>query len=540
MCFGGSNMLDWTKPVLDTLTKEIDPRYRELLRLMLYSGMDGHSAVPIGKILDLAESYQEDFLEDNPIDVSSLRDIVSSLTPESVESCLAPYLTWENGCLVWHIEGEKEKRLAVCLKNLLSSEVPEAVDPLHLSSLTEEQNQALNLMRTSPLVVLTGGPGTGKSHVIAKFLEKLPKEELRNTAVAAPTGRAASRINEQLQGLPVKARTLHSLLQLYPAYGAQPFFKMPVNHLPYTTVIVDETSMVDVDLFLHLLEALGPGTRLILVGDEQQLPSVQNGAVLRDLVHYLESDPRLMDRHLARLTENHRLSRVSSSSVRALGKLFEEVRNFVTGQMPNFQGIDHRENFQLEDLLQAVVPLWKAKIQELPQTAGDLDDWLKSDIILLPLRHHPEWGVYAVQSALKKQLGFKTDKAVGMPILVTSNQPAFGLANGDRGQLRLVQNQWVVAFPGGNDNIRLIPLSQIQEYEDGFALTVHKSQGSEFERVVLALTKESSSLMSKELFYTAITRTKSHLTLFADSQSLEKCLHQKTVRHTLLSWRLSS
>lgn len=526
-------MRSWTDAVIDTMAPGLEGPPRMLLTFLLEASQHGHTAIPLDELDRLVEGVNDD------------REIEPALDPEEIRAGIAGmdwgalkgFLCQEWECLVWHADRRKEERVAGLLAARIGVDVPLAPGSDLDVGLEDEQAHAFRLLRTSPFLLLVGGPGTGKSYLIAKYLEHLSSEERQRTAVAAPTGRAASRLNEVIQAFGCAATTVHRLLQIYPQYGVRSAYAAEENPLPFDTVIVDETSMLDMDLFLQLLEALSPATRLILVGDELQLPSVQSGAVLRDLVSFVQSRPRLAARHLAKLTVNRRLQGADEDR-QALQRLFQRVRESRDPSIPTSSGVDHVRTFTYQTLLDEAAGIWGPKIQRFPKTTDELEEWLRSDIVLLPLRRQ-SWGVTAFQKALKQRLRFPSDKKEGMPLLVRSNQPAFGLSNGDRGQLRLRQNTWVVAFPGPDERLRHIPLSQIQSYEDGFALTVHKSQGSEFDRVVLALTEGSERLMSKELFYTAITRTRRKLVLYASEARLRQCLEHQTLRHTLLPQRLA-
>lgn len=514
---------------ITSLDSSLDP---DLVRLMLRLVQDGHTALP----LDQLDRYVEYLNEESQSNLGKTYELshIQRAVERLSDSGPHRFVRLEHGCLVWGIDHDKETRLASLIarrfkpRNSNSAGVPEPIAP------EREQQVAMELLQSSPFCILTGGPGTGKSHVIIEYLKTLSSEELKKVAVAAPTGRASSRINEKVQELNVRASTVHRLLSIYPSYGAQSVYNAKDNPLPYDVVIIDEVSMLDMDLFLMLMEALSDKTRLILVGDEKQLPSILNGAVLRDLVSFIEQHPNLASNHLAKLTTNWRTA--NSSGEKDLRDLFQRVRNHRRGE--RFEAWHVENEFKEIDLIRRLKEIWSKKMQEQPSTAEQLEAWLKSDILILPLRHS-QLGVIAIQKKLKEALGFGPDQEIeGMPILVRSNQPAFGLSNGDRGQLRNQQNFLEVVFPGPENKLKAIPLSQIQNYEDGFALTVHQSQGSEFDHVILALTEGSEIMMSLELFYTAITRTRKKLTLLASTDQFQACLDNPTSRFTLLKKRL--
>jgi len=530
-------MGQWTEAVVRSLVK-VKPKaseFKNLLCFLLEFMQHGHTAIPLQD--EVLRRWVE-VINDDGQNSFSIESILSELDKlRSQTTALEPYLIIEEGHMVWGLDKFKENQIACLLKEKLNN--TSSLEDFYSTQTSDEQDQALLKMKRAPVLTLVGGPGTGKSHVIFRFLESLSEKDRQECAVVAPTGRAASRLKEVLQGLEVTAKTVHNLLRLYPKYGVELSYHSVNNPLPYQLVIVDETSMLDQDLFLALVSAMTTQARLILVGDEHQLPSVLNGAILRDIVDFFQKDPERKKHYLAELKTNRRI--LESEKAKQLANLFQEIRDFGSGsELPNFDAIQHVQEFNRDKLLDEYAEHWKQKINHLPNDPQDLDRWLKDVVLLLPLRRG-DWGIEKIQIDLKRRLKPAQNFFEGMPLMVRSNQPALGLSNGDRGQLRLDGGRWEVIFPQSNMmKLKRVPLSQIQDYEDGFALTIHKSQGSEFDKVVLVIPEGSELMMSKELLYTAVTRTKKELALYASNEILKKCLENQFSRHTLLSTRLRS
>lgn len=429
-----------------------------------------------------------------------------------------------------------ERRVAVKLNELCSAMLPHVsgnIDKLIAKSekesgieLSPKQKLAILSSLKNGVSVITGGPGTGKTTIINTILAILTAAGLK-TALAAPTGRAAKRM---AQACGRDASTIHRLLEYYYSEDTDTmkFGKNAEDQLEYDCIIIDEMSMVDIMLMDGLLQAIEPGTRLILVGDADQLPPVGAGSVLSDI---LESGTV----HSVRLTDIFRQAQESMIVVNA------HLINH--GEYPscNEKGKDF---FMLErqsaaDIVSTIKDLC---VRRLPAFYTDCDPL--SDIqVLTPVRKGPLGSIELnkeLQAVLNPPAKNKEEKAWGGRIYregdrvmqnknnyqlewkdLSSGMSGTGVFNGDLGIIKHVDNEYgslTVIFDG--DRMVTYDYSNLEELETAFAMTVHKSQGSEFPVVIIPQSNFPPMLATRNLLYTAITRAKTGVILVGRPQVL--------------------
>ncbi|WP_137174343.1 exodeoxyribonuclease V subunit alpha [Massilia sp. HP4] len=425
------------------------------------------------------------------------------------------------------------------------------------------------------VAIITGGPGTGKTYTVARLLALLfataPDADRKRVALAAPTGKAAARLKQSIDKalgeladrvgdeLPLRtltgrmgaARTLHSLLGARPDTRA--FAHHRGNQLDVDVLIVDEASMVHLEMMASLLEALPPEATLILLGDKDQLASVEAGAVLGDLCHdaqsgnYDEDTIRYVDQAsgeaipaqyageggaLAQQTVMLRHSRRFGGPI---GQLALAVNAGETARAEEVlragDSVRWIEHAQQAQLLKLAWTGYAPYLELLQQGKGGDDAWIRQVLqsfetfrILCAVRDG-EWGVSGLNEAIEKRLeagGLLRRGAewyVGRPVMVTRNDYSTGVFNGDIG-VTLADP----ARPGAQrvyflegDTVRSVLATRLRNVETAFAMTVHKSQGSEFRHTVLALPREASAVLTRELVYTGITRASNEFTLVTPS-----------------------
>jgi exodeoxyribonuclease V alpha subunit len=452
------------------------------------------------------------------------------------------------------------------------------------------------------LGIITGGPGTGKTYTVARLLALLFATEGQHKAgmriaLAAPTGKAAARLKQSIDqaldvlaakvgpALPLHdlaarmgpARTLHSLLGARPDTRA--FQHHAGNPLEVDVLIVDEASMIHLEMMASLLAALPSHARLILLGDKDQLASVEAGAVLGDLCHRAETgayDDATLDYvaaasgqtvtatfrglggPIAQQTVMLRQSRRFGGPIGALAlavnagdsvKAQEVLRGTTDGTVAWIEPAQQSDVVQLAlsgrpgvgGGYQTYLKLIRAGV---PDGAGH-DGWVASVLkafeafrILCAVREG-EWGVAGLNEVIEQRLETaglirrRGEWYVGRPVMVTRNDYGTGVFNGDIG-LTLADP----ARPGAlrvyfseGDNIRSVLATRLRNVETAFAMTVHKSQGSEFNHTVLALPRDGGSGLARELVYTGITRARNYFTLVSPSaQLLQEAIVQRTQR----------
>ncbi|KWX20802.1 exodeoxyribonuclease V subunit alpha [Mycolicibacterium wolinskyi] len=414
----------------------------------------------------------------------------------------------------------------------------------------EEQRAAANVALSQGLTVLTGGPGTGKTTTVARLLALLAEQaalagrpSLR-IALAAPTGKAAARLQEAVQlevdrldavdrsrlsGL--QATTLHRLLGPRPDTSSR-FRHHRANRLPHDVIVVDETSMVSLTMMARLLEAVRPQTRLLLVGDPDQLASVEAGAVLADLVDGLGS------RGVAALKTSHRFGEsigALASAIRA-GDGSSAIEVLAAGG----ENIEWVRDNATEQLRGVLVPhalrLRQAAILGDARTAlSTLDEHR-----LLCAHRRGPFGVTHWNRQVQRWLTEETGEPlwsswyVGRPILVTANDYGLKLYNGDAG-VTVATPDGMRAVVGGSGSFAT---GRLTDVETMHAMTIHKSQGSQADEVTVLLPSEDSRLLTRELFYTAVTRARTRVRVVGAEAEVRAAIDRQAVRATGLRERL--
>lgn len=412
--------------------------------------------------------------------------------------------------------------------------------------LAPEQISAIHMTLDEPIVLITGGPGTGKTTLV-RFIIELLERSAHRVALAAPTGRAAKRLSQTTDR---EAKTLHRLLEYIPPAleGDEGGFQRDEsNPLDIDVLIVDEMSMVDLLLMYNLLKAMPPGGRMILVGDADQLHSVGSGNVLRDL---LESQVI----PTCRLTDIFRQARESAIVLNA-HRINRGEAPLVNEREKDFFFIEGKDTASVQA---AVIDLVSRRLPEYYA----LDPF--ADIqVLTPMKQSPV-GVEALneklQSVLNPPTPNKQEKQIGTRIFREGDKvmqirnnytqgwiaqgsglEGEGVFNGDIGIILRINRQEQalhVLFDG--ERLALYDFTQSDELMHAYAITVHKSQGSEFPAVVMPITGQTPILMTRNLLYTAVTRARRLVVLTGDKYWLMRMIgnNASMVRYSGLKDRL--
>lgn len=414
----------------------------------------------------------------------------------------------------------------------------DALEKRNQISYASLQKQAIEQAVSHKIFILTGGPGTGKTTTINAIIELLEESGSR-VALCAPTGRAAKRMSE-VTGK--DAKTIHRLLEVdFGNPSVVQFKRNEKNPLPYDSVIVDETSMVDIPLMRSLICALKMNCRLILVGDSDQLPSVGPGNVLRD---FIESGciPQV------RLTEIFRQAQQSL--------IVTNAHAIVHGQMPELKKHDNDFFFlkreRAEQVKSTTLDLVSSR---LPKSYGYSPT---ADIqVIVPTRIGAV-GANNLNQSLQEVLNPPSVKKnefesngrkfrVGDKVMQIKNnydilwqkdngEEGMGVYNGDIGFIESIDRPSKTLLIRFDDRIAEYLFEMAPELELAYAITVHKSQGSEFEAVVMPLTGYKSKMHYRNLLYTAVTRAKSRLIILGQEKTIAEMItnDRKTVRYTNL------
>ena len=445
------------------------------------------------------------------------------------------------------------------------------------------------------VAIITGGPGTGKTYTVARLLALLlaiaGDAQQQRIALAAPTGKAAARLKQSIEkalgelagkvgealDLPAligrigAARTLHSLL------GARPDTRAFAHHrgnpLEVDVLIVDEASMVHLEMMASLLDALPPHATLVLLGDKDQLASVEAGAVLGDLCHDAQAggyDTDTLDYverasgavippeyaadggALAQQTVMLRSSRRFGGPIGQLALAVNagdiaRVHEVLAGGGPEAEWQDDASQ---RSVVQMAVDGYRPYLDRLRADPHDPKPILQAfeSFRLLCAVREGEWGVDGLNAAIEERLASlrllpaRGEWHAGRPVMVTRNDYGLGVFNGDIGMTLpdpTRPGSLRVYFLEG-DNVRSVLATRLRHVETAFAMTVHKSQGSEFAHTVLVLPRERSPIITRELIYTGITRASRRFTLLsAGAAVLEQGIANRTQRASGLRARLT-
>jgi exodeoxyribonuclease V alpha subunit len=405
------------------------------------------------------------------------------------------------------------------------------------------QREAARIAVQHSFSIITGGPGTGKTTTVVKILAVLQElaEEPLLIALAAPTGKAAMRLQESIgsnkKALPcseiIKTQIPETVTTLHRLLGAKldsPYFKHDVNHpLIHDLVVVDEASMVDLALMSKLMDALKPNARLILLGDKDQLASVESGAVLADLTESLPA-------HTVELKTAHRFD----GNIKQLADAVNAQNGAAAWQCLTS---GNEQTLLLQDDVIAYIAAQQTAYLKLIQQGADFKDIYQAFNRFQVLCSNKEGknSVADINSRVEHKLAQNGRIQVsglwysGRPVLVTQNNPALHLYNGDIGLCLPDKNQGgklMVFFQRPDGNVKSYLPSRIAQCETVFAMTIHKSQGSEFEDVLIVLPDMINPVLTKELLYTAITRAKKTVKLVAVEAVFIATIQQKVARIT--------
>jgi exodeoxyribonuclease V alpha subunit len=399
------------------------------------------------------------------------------------------------------------------------------------SDLAPEQEQAVRLALTSKVAVLTGGPGCGKSFTVRSIVELASAKRAR-VVLAAPTGRAAKRLSE-LTGH--EASTVHRLLELRPGGDAAYDKDRP---LEADLVVVDEASMVDLLLANKLIKALAPGTHLLLVGDVDQLPSVGAGEVLRDLLAPGTSIPSV------RLTHIFRQAQESG--------VVTNAHRINAGEHPLTRGLDDFFLFSVDDVEQTATLTVDIVANRIPRKFG-LDP--RRDVQVLVPTHRGPAGAGALNTLLQEALtpsrpnlperrfGGRVFRVGDKVTQIRNNyeKGENGVFNGTLGVVTGldVEDQKLVVRTDEDEEVGY-EFSELDELTHAYAVTIHRSQGSEYPCVVIPITTSAWMMLQRNLLYTAVTRAKRIVVLVGSAKAIGQAVRTASTgrRYTALAHRL--
>jgi exodeoxyribonuclease V alpha subunit len=590
--------------VAQQITQELSQTNNELLFHIIiaisWALRQGHTCLP------LSELEKKRFWADAELQQSGY------LFPaqERLNHCLAPLAisSLDNNVIVydeqaiylrryWQFEIEVAKGIQQrMVHTLLSSQAHDRVGTIIKKLFDESHNEKVDWQQVAvanalgrKLSIISGGPGTGKTYTVTRVLLALQAVNSGTLTIkmAAPTGKAAQRLKESIasakqmlkqqeidsaliQSIPEEASTLHRLLGFRPQdlnlkYHAD-------NPLPCDVLLIDEVSMIDLPMMARVLRALSDNSILILLGDANQLPSVETGSIMADIVDYPHpgypaaavrqietlSGQQVIENngsryaHLTWLTHSRRFSG-------EIAKLADEVISLKVQQswkrLLQFQqkraDFNQAADKQLTYLDETMFSTWLVaavrhygRKSNQAKTIKDAFDALAAFRILVPTRTG-ERGVEALNVITEKQLANDNPDIRpgahyrGRPVMISENNYSMELFNGDVGLIWPNEQGKLSAWFQSDDQYRSFSVSRLPLHETVYAMTIHKTQGSEFNHVAVIMPEQENSLLSPELLYTGMTRAKQHLYIICSEAVWKSALTERTWRYSGLKQRLT-
>ncbi|TAN66988.1 MAG: exodeoxyribonuclease V subunit alpha [Methylobacter sp.] len=479
--------------------------------------------------------------------------LASGLAKSNPTSQSSPLpLIIEQNRLYLHRYWYYENRLAMQIKTMTKDEhTVEKLDVMldryfDTGEIIDDQREAAKMAAQQSFCIITGGPGTGKTFTVVKILALLQElaEQTLVIALAAPTGKAAMRLQESIgfskaklpcsdeikNRIPETVSTLHRLLGAMPP---SPYFRHHADKpLVYDLIVIDEASMVDLALMSKLIDALKPGARLILLGDKDQLASVESGAVLADL-----AIAKTLQSNVYTLKKSHRFGGVIKELAEAVNLQQDELAWQILSD-----GADAAVQCLDADLIDYVAAQQADYLQLIKAGAGFEQVYQAfSRFQVLCSNRQGNNSVadinYRVEQKLaeQKRIDLSGLWYPGRPVMITQNNPALHLYNGDIGICMTDSfdtGRLMVFFQRADGSIKKYLPARVPHCETVFAMTIHKSQGSEFEEVLIVLPEAVNPVLTKELLYTAITRAKKTIKLVAEEVVFKATVRQKIERVT--------
>lgn len=443
---------------------------------------------------------------------------------------------------------------------------------------TNWQHVAVQLSFLKDLVIISGGPGTGKTFTVlniiaAHVLAHSKEEEEYRIALAAPTGKAARRLDESIESgkanlpehiqgefsLTGSAQTVHKLLGS--DFRGSSFAFNEENLLPYDLVVIDEASMLDIHMWVHLIRAIGPNTKLVILGDKDQLASVEAGSILGDICRGENEFSKTIAESLGRIQNVSVPVAEDKPSLNDCILFLKKSYRF--GEQSGIQKFSVAVNDSNADL--AIEILKDSSYKDLGWLEPSSEN-MQSVIDDYAVNHHTEFstkeegsrlpasnqkrilcalrkgpfGVEQINSTteklIKRKLGLLAGKVwfEGRIVMATRNDSILRVKNGDIGIY--AEENSSIQFEGKEG--QLISANRLKEYEPAFAITIHKSQGSEFNDVAIILSNQINSVLSKEILYTAVTRARKNTLIIVSEEVLRKTIKRSVSRKSGLRQKI--
>ncbi len=496
-----------------------------ILYALQQAGGEGHTYLPKEQLnVRVAQLLEIDLelIEKHYMDLAVARRIVIKQNGEEMQIYSSSYYNMEHNAALLLQELNVQQEVSEADLRTKISSIEKHTDVV----LDELQREALCEAARNGLLIITGGPGTGKTTTINSIIRLYEMEGL-DFMLAAPTGRAAKRMSETTG---YEARTIHRMLELNGGVeGSAGFERNESNPLETDAIIIDEMSMVDITLMNSLLKAIAPATRLVLVGDINQLPSVGPGSVLKDMIdagvyqvvrltkifRQASQSDIIVNAHRINRGESVRLDNQSRDFFFLkrydADKIINVVLQLVIQKMPKYVDAQMYE-------IQVLTPMRKGLLgvdrlntvlqQYLNPPAQNKAEKIRGEVIFRE-------GDKVMQVKNNYQIEWEVKNRYGIAV-----EHGMGIFNGDMGVIRSIRELTeVVTIEFDEGRVVEYPFKMLEELELAYAITIHKSQGSEYPAVVIPLLSGPKMLMNRNLLYTAVTRAKKCVTLVGDEHT---------------------
>jgi exodeoxyribonuclease V alpha subunit len=517
------------------LDPEITKEHINIFTASFHYSDQGHVAID----QDMINSYLKSI---GLAEIDSLHDSKNNSLLVGNPGAYTLFIYWD-GLLYQHKSFEQERALSKWLIEKSTIKLVQTKDLSEIEKITvvEDENDlqqlAIRKSLTNPLLFITGGPGTGKTYTVKQII-KAHKQIFGESfiiKIAAPTGKAAQRINDSFldeEDSGYKAQTIHQLLGAGNLIDG--FRYHHKNPIVADLIIIDEASMMDLGLWYSLTEAISSKTKLIIVGDPFQLASVESGSVLNDICALQEeSDTAFfhLQNSTIELEKRHRFKKGSGIQLfaNAINRMsVEDSFNVLTDStIEDVKWIEsNSKNMEMVLKEYAINP-----------TMNNVEKSISEFKILTALRGGKYGCTYlnnVIEKDIKKTLEVAqtTNWFKNRIIMVNKNDYRLGIQNGEIGYFDEVNKS--VHFLSQKN----IQVDQLKNYESGYCITTHKSQGSEYENVAIVLPDYENPVLSKELLYTAVTRARKSVLVVGNKKILTHCIANKTKRKSGLSKQL--
>ncbi len=541
---------------LSRVDKNTSQAVEQAVKILSHEVRQGHVCIWLNDFSNIEVSPLE-----WTVDVTDWRSQLLKSSAVGQPGDTTPLILDESNHLYFHRYWQYEQQLAQALKSRIHSELSIPEDSwfdqqFKTLELSEQQQEAVKKALSHNFSIISGGPGTGKTTTIASLLVLLHRfdPDVR-VGLAAPTGKAAMRMQEAMLKsaqqfdaeevvlLETQAQTLHRLLGYQS--GKVTFRYQKSNPLPYSVIIVDEASMIDLALINKLISAVAQGARLILIGDHHQLASVEAGSVFGDICG--DGKANALSGTLTLLSQSYRfnagqgIEKLAESINAGNSDAVIEILN--SAEFPEIEWLDPEVDSKT----------WQKKLklnvfQQLAaiKTASSATEKFAklSHFQLLCAHQKGRFGVAGVTTAIddwiqkKEQLANKTWYD-GKPVMIKENDYQTKLFNGDFGLVVADKDtKFRVVFQSSSESSQSLSISRLPPHDNAWAISVHKSQGSEFDEVMLLLPEMASPVITRELLYTAVTRAKSKITLVSNEKVLRHAVKNQVQRRSGLADRL--